>query len=120
MCTLDDKYLPCVPPVIVSIPGKKIISCNESIEMVIRMNFFFRIYIEDYPTHSPSCNLLEEEYNATPFLSEVQRSLSARISKLPKQFSLSHLLDTWEMSVRQACSPNKLNTTTATGVLLGI
>lgn len=30
----------------------------------------------------------------------------ARIAKLPKLYSLSHLLDAWEMSVRQACSPN--------------
>ncbi|GAB0095225.1 Mediator of RNA polymerase II transcription subunit 15 [Sergentomyia squamirostris] len=94
VCCLDDKYLPCVPPVSVSIP-------------------------DDYPSTSPTCNLLEAEYNATPFLVAVQKALTARISKLPRQFSLSHLLDTWEMSVRQACAPTIVNPSQTT-VLLGI
>jgi mediator of RNA polymerase II transcription subunit 15 len=94
ICCLDDKHLPCVPPVTVSIP-------------------------EDYPASAPNCNLIEQEYSATPFLSSVQKALTSRISKLPRQFSLSHLLDTWEMSVRQACSPNAVAASQAT-VLLGI
>uniref|UniRef100_A0A1L8DHB7 Mediator of RNA polymerase II transcription subunit 15 n=2 Tax=Nyssomyia neivai TaxID=330878 RepID=A0A1L8DHB7_9DIPT len=94
VCCLDDKYLPCVPPVSVSIP-------------------------DDYPSTAPTCNLMEQEYNATPFLVAVQKALTARISKLPRQFSLSHLLDTWEMSVRQACAPVVVNPSQTT-VLLGI
>jgi mediator of RNA polymerase II transcription subunit 15 len=94
ICTLDDKHLPCVPPIGVNIP-------------------------EDYPIAAPCCSLTEQEYNATPFLISVQKALMARISKLPRQFSLSHLLDTWEMSVRQACSPGMVNPTKA-AVLLGI
>jgi len=95
VCCLDDKHLPCVPPVSVVIP-------------------------ENYPLNAPSCNLNEQEYNATPFLISIQNALVARISKLPKQFSLSHLLDTWEMSVRQACSPALLNNISTTSVLLGM
>uniref|UniRef100_T1PCS5 Mediator of RNA polymerase II transcription subunit 15 n=1 Tax=Musca domestica TaxID=7370 RepID=T1PCS5_MUSDO len=81
ICCLDDKKLPCVPPVSINIP-------------------------EDYPWSSPECSLIEHDYSATPFLKAVQNALVARIAKLPKLHSLSHLLDTWEMSVRQACSPN--------------
>lgn len=96
ICWLDDKNLPCVPPVAVTIP-------------------------EDYPVTAPSCSLIEQEYNATPFLILVQKSLMARICKLPGLFTLSHLLDTWEMSVRQACSPNPtIVAPTGTSVLLGM
>lgn len=67
------------------------------------------MFLEDYPWCSPDCSLAEQEYNSTPFLKSVQNALLARIAKLPKFYSLSHLLDTWEMSVRQACSPNSKN-----------
>uniref|UniRef100_T1GJK5 Uncharacterized protein n=1 Tax=Megaselia scalaris TaxID=36166 RepID=T1GJK5_MEGSC len=79
-CCLDDKCLPWVPPICVTIP-------------------------ENYPFISPTCTLNKQEYTATPFLSSVEKSLASRIGKLPKLHSLSHILDTWEMSVRQACSP---------------
>ncbi|XP_075153265.1 mediator complex subunit 15 isoform X2 [Haematobia irritans] len=81
ICRLDDEKLPWVPTVTINIP-------------------------EDYPWSSPECSLIEQDYSATPFLNAVQNALVARIAKLPKLHSLSHLLDTWEMSVRQACSPN--------------
>lgn len=71
---------------------------------------------------APSCNMTKHEYNATPFLTSVQVAFTARVSKLPRIFSLTHLLDTWEMSVRQACSPKKLNETThcSLSVMLGV
>lgn len=80
ICWLDDKHLPCVPPVSLVVP-------------------------EDYPRTSPTCHMAAHEYNATQFLSDVQTALLARIKKLPKHFSVSQLLDTWEMSVRQAAAP---------------
>ncbi|KFB46354.1 mediator complex, subunit, putative [Anopheles sinensis] len=96
MIKLDDMNLPCVPPVAVTIP-------------------------EDYPYTAPTCSLIDQDYNGTPFLILVQKSFMARICKLPGFFTLSHLLDTWEMSVRQACSPNPtIVTPTATSVLLGM
>lgn len=80
-CWLADKHLPCVPAVSLTVP-------------------------EDYPKSSPTCHMASYEYNATKFLSAVQTALLSRIKKLPKHFSVSQLLDTWEMSVRQASSPN--------------
>ena len=58
----------------------------------------------DYPAIPPRCVLTGHEY-ATPYLSAIQQGLDARLAKLPKRFSLSQLLDTWEMSVRQASAP---------------
>ncbi|XP_014205272.1 mediator of RNA polymerase II transcription subunit 15 [Copidosoma floridanum] len=79
ICWLDDKHLPCVPPVLVIVPM-------------------------DYPKVPPKCVLASHEY-ATPYLSAVQNALDARLAKFPKRFSISQLLDTWETSVRQACNP---------------
>lgn len=94
ICYLDDKFLPCVPPISVTIP-------------------------EDYPSSSPHCNIVEQEYNDTPFLGDVQKALQARVSKLPQKYSLSHLLDTWAMSVRQACNPKYIEASPI-GILLGM
>ncbi|XP_051168893.1 mediator of RNA polymerase II transcription subunit 15 [Leptopilina boulardi] len=92
ICWLDDRHLPCVPPVSVSVPA-------------------------DYPLTPPRCVMAPHEYT-TAFLSGVKDALTARISKLPKQFSVSQLLDTWEMSVRQASAPSS-KTPTSTGILMG-
>ncbi|KAK4879653.1 hypothetical protein RN001_007799 [Aquatica leii] len=94
ICCLDDKYLPYVPPVSLIIP-------------------------EDYPKSSPKCYMAPHEYNATNFLSAVQNALLARIKKLPKHFSVSQLLDTWEMSVRQASAPSHVPISTTT-LLMGL
>lgn len=59
----------------------------------------------DYPTVPPKCVLASHEY-ATPYLSAVQKALNARLDKFPNRFSISQVLDAWEASVRQACSPN--------------
>lgn len=100
VCRLDDKHLPCVPPVSITIP-------------------------QNYPFASPTCKLIEQEYTATAFLQRVQAALVARIAKLPRMHSLSHLLDTWEMSVRQACAPvqppgGKVVAPTTISVRLGV
>lgn len=93
---VDDPYLPCIPPLYVSIS-------------------------EDYPSVPPSCSLLEHEMNATQFLESIQKIFSSRMLKMPPLYSLSHVLDTWEMSVRQACSPyNNPSSISATGVALGV
>ncbi|XP_018336602.1 mediator of RNA polymerase II transcription subunit 15 isoform X2 [Agrilus planipennis] len=94
LCWLDDKHLPCVPPVSLTVP-------------------------EDYPKSSPKCHMASHEYNATKFLSAVQEALLARIKKLPKHFSVSQLLDTWEMSVRQASAPSYTQISTTT-LLMGL
>ncbi|XP_063700460.1 mediator of RNA polymerase II transcription subunit 15 [Culicoides brevitarsis] len=93
ICWLDDKHLPCVPPINVTIP-------------------------RDYPKSSPEC-FVESEYEGTDFLKTVQQALTARILKLPKIFTLSQLLDTWEMALRQACAP-KLVAPTQVGVIMNV
>ncbi|KAH1026927.1 hypothetical protein HUJ05_000517 [Dendroctonus ponderosae] len=94
ICWLDCKQLPCVPPISLTIP-------------------------ENYPKKSPTCHIASHEYNATTFLSDVQTALLARITKLPKNYSVSHLLDTWEMSVRQASAPNKSISSNSLTTLMG-
>lgn len=93
VCWLDDRHLPCVPPVSVTVPA-------------------------DYPSTPPQCIMASHEY-ATPFLSAVQKALNARITKLPKRFSVSQLLDTWEMSVRQASAPAQTQVS-AGAILMGL
>lgn len=94
LCYLDDKHLPCVPPISLTIP-------------------------EEYPKNPPSCHMSPFDYNATQFLKDVQKSLQTRIEHLPKHFSVSQLLTTWEMSVRQACAPS-LTPVSAATVLMGL
>lgn len=94
LCWLDDRHLPCVPPVSLSVP-------------------------EDYPSSPPRCHLSPHEYSATGFLAAVQSALESRVRKLPARFSVSQLLDTWEMSVRQACAPTQSPVSAAT-VLMGL
>lgn len=93
ICWLDDRHLPCVPPVSVTVPA-------------------------DYPLTPPRCVMAPHEY-ATTFLCAVQKALNARITKLPRRFSVSQLLDTWEMSVRQASAPSQIPVTAST-VLMGL
>jgi mediator of RNA polymerase II transcription subunit 15 len=78
ICSLDDALLPCVPPINITIP-------------------------EEYPFASPHCNVME---HSTPSLMQVEKALKARISKLPELFSLTHILETWTLAIRQACNPS--------------
>lgn len=89
VCWLDDKHLPCVPPVSVWVP-------------------------EDYPASRPKCQLASHDHCATPFLTALSTALALRVASLPPHYTVSQLLDTWEMSVRQACSgtTNTAHTTT--------
>lgn len=56
----------------------------------------------DYPSSLPKCILLEEDYSATPFFVAIRKSFDTRMYKNAAFYSLSHVLDKWEMSVRQA------------------
>lgn len=94
VCQLEDKDLPSVPPLSVTIPA-------------------------GYPeTGCPVCAGFSDddnaddgdggdgavEYSFTPFLARVRDALTSRMSKMPVRFSLSQLLSAWEMSVRSACN----------------
>lgn len=94
LCWLDDRHLPCVPPVSLTVP-------------------------EDYPASPPRCTLGQHDYGATDFLQAVQTALDVRMKKLPVRFSVSQLLHTWEMAVRQASAPSS-SQPSATTVLLGL
>lgn len=94
ICSLDDKQLPPVPPLTIVIP-------------------------EDYPSTSPQCTISDHEYDGSDFLGKVRKSLKARVSKLPRMHSLTHILETWCLAIRQACNPNYIEPTGET-VLLGI
>ena len=82
VCQLEDRDLPSVPPLNITIP-------------------------RNYPeSASPICGELVG-YD-TPFLNKVKDALMARMAKLHHRHSLSQLLSAWEMSVRAACSLRQL------------
>ncbi|XP_074643654.1 mediator of RNA polymerase II transcription subunit 15-like isoform X2 [Tubulanus polymorphus] len=80
ICRLEDKKLPSVPPINITVPS-------------------------DYPSSSPQCDTGEENYACTPFLTNVYKTLTHRLNRMPAKYSVTALLDTWELSVRQACAP---------------
>jgi len=79
VCQLEDKDLPTVPYLEVSIPS-------------------------DYPNAPPLPNT-RRDYLATPFLARLEEAFNSRLVKMPAYFTLSQLLVAWELSVRSACSP---------------
>ncbi|GIY89896.1 mediator of RNA polymerase II transcription subunit 15 [Caerostris darwini] len=81
ICQLDDKNLPCVPAISITVP-------------------------ENYPEVPPQCYTTKDEYESTSILQKIQQILSTRLSTMPQKYSITCLLDTWEMSVRQACASN--------------
>lgn len=89
ICQLDDKTLPCVPPISVAVP-------------------------ENYPDHPPRCNANRAQYASTSFLSDILDSLSLHLNKMPSQYSITSLLDTWEMCVRQICSSGNSSSNSST------
>ncbi|XP_063965771.1 mediator of RNA polymerase II transcription subunit 15-like isoform X1 [Lytechinus pictus] len=78
ICRLDDKHLPSVPPINVAIP-------------------------EQYPELSPNYDVSQQEYNQTPFLKLVQTALQHQVMRMPDRYTLTQILDAWEMSVRKSC-----------------
>ncbi|XP_054724200.1 LOW QUALITY PROTEIN: mediator of RNA polymerase II transcription subunit 15-like [Uloborus diversus] len=83
ICQLDDKNLPCVPSISITVP-------------------------ENYPAKPPQCHTTKDEYESTTILQSIQQVLSTRLSTMPQKYSITSLLDTWEMSVRQACASRPL------------
>jgi mediator of RNA polymerase II transcription subunit 15 len=79
ICRLDDKDLPCVPPITIKVSGS-------------------------YPNKPPQCYTDEDEYGASDFLRDIHKTFARNMGKLPNIYCVTSLLTTWEMSVRQACS----------------
>ncbi|XP_061701485.1 mediator of RNA polymerase II transcription subunit 15 isoform X2 [Syngnathoides biaculeatus] len=78
VCKLEDKNLPSVPPLQVSVPA-------------------------DYPDQSPYWADGADQYGANRFLQAVHRTLASKLLQLPDKHSLTEVLHTWAQSVRQAC-----------------
>lgn len=70
ICRLDGRDLPSVPPICVRIPN-------------------------GYPQRPPQVFADEQEYDASPFLKEIDKILDENIRKLPRLYSLTSLLHTW-------------------------
>ncbi|XP_019721971.1 mediator of RNA polymerase II transcription subunit 15 [Hippocampus comes] len=78
LCKLEDKNLPSVPPLQLSVPA-------------------------DYPDQSPYWSDHADQYGANHFLQAVHRTLASKLLQLPDKHSLTEILHTWAQSVRQAC-----------------
>lgn len=78
ICKLDDKDLPSVPPLELSVPA-------------------------DYPAQSPMWVDRQWQYDANPFLQSVHRCMTSRLLQLPDKHSVTALLNTWAQSIHQAC-----------------
>ncbi|XP_015272159.1 PREDICTED: mediator of RNA polymerase II transcription subunit 15, partial [Gekko japonicus] len=78
ICKLDDKNLPNVPPLQLSVPA-------------------------DYPDQSPLWIDNRQQYEANPFLQSVYRYMMSKLLQLPDKHSVTALLNTWAQSIRQAC-----------------
>uniref|UniRef100_A0A8C2ZPS1 Mediator of RNA polymerase II transcription subunit 15 n=1 Tax=Cyclopterus lumpus TaxID=8103 RepID=A0A8C2ZPS1_CYCLU len=78
VCKLDDKNLPSVPPLQLSVPA-------------------------DYPDRSPYLADDKDQYGANGFLQSVHRNMTSKLLQLPDKHSVTELLNTWAQSVRQAC-----------------
>ncbi|KAM7051548.1 mediator of RNA polymerase II transcription subunit 15 isoform 11-T15 [Molossus nigricans] len=78
ICKLDDKDLPSVPPLELSVPA-------------------------DYPAQSPLWIDRQWQYDANPFLQSVHRCMTSRLLQLPDKHSVTALLNTWAQSIHQAC-----------------
>ncbi|XP_045605676.1 mediator of RNA polymerase II transcription subunit 15 [Procambarus clarkii] len=92
ICQLDDPNLPCVPPITLTVPAK-------------------------YPEKPPRCDLLTVDYETTDFLRNIRESMLVRLQNMPPHCSLTMLLHSWEMSVRQACAPKSCVTSAIANAL---
>ncbi|XP_054166402.1 mediator of RNA polymerase II transcription subunit 15-like [Oppia nitens] len=79
ICKLDDKDLPCVPPIAIRVP-------------------------DSYPDRPPQCSTDILEYSASTFFQDIQKKFDLNINRLPQSYSVTTLLNSWELSVRQAVS----------------
>ncbi|XP_018497540.1 mediator of RNA polymerase II transcription subunit 15-like [Galendromus occidentalis] len=75
-CQLDINTLPSVPAVTVAVP-------------------------ENYPQSAPSCLTDQTLYRSSEFHLSLLEALKARMAEMPPRFTVTELLDAWEMCVRK-------------------
>ncbi|XP_025091080.1 mediator of RNA polymerase II transcription subunit 15-like [Pomacea canaliculata] len=81
VCKLDDEHLPSVPPVLITVPS-------------------------DYPKSSPMCDPKAcPGYDASDFFENIAEVLTQMTRRMSNNFTLTSLLNAWEMSVRKVCGP---------------
>ncbi|KAM4634115.1 mediator of RNA polymerase II transcription subunit 15 [Polymixia lowei] len=80
ICKLNDKKLPSVPPLQLSISA-------------------------DYPNQSPYWTDDEKQYTANTFLLTVHKLMTSRLHRLPRRYSVTALLNIWDQSVTKASLP---------------
>lgn len=83
LCRLEDKRLPNVRPIRVTLT-------------------------ENYPDNSPTCNILPDQSGGSPFLRKVDDILATELKHMPGRYSLTALLNVWELCVRKACAPTAM------------
>ncbi|EDO41908.1 predicted protein, partial [Nematostella vectensis] len=67
-CSINDKYLPAVPPIEITVP-------------------------QNYPMSSPACKT--NAYESTPFLSKIRSQLSSELKRMPGFYTVTALLGAW-------------------------
>lgn len=77
ICKIDDLDLPCVPPISIKVPV-------------------------DYPSSAPRCYIDKMAYGSSKFFQDIHRIFNNNLEKLPNLYSITTLLDRWELSIREA------------------
>ncbi|KAK4025394.1 hypothetical protein OUZ56_014467 [Daphnia magna] len=84
ICRLEDKYLPSVPALRIVVP-------------------------RDYPRMAPFCDSQQPDYDVSSFTRAVLQGLSDRLRHMPHRYTVSQILNCWEMALRHACKPTSNN-----------
>lgn len=79
VCRIDEFDLPCVPPISIKVPL-------------------------DYPDTPPTCFIDKDEYSSTKFFQDTYRIFNMNLERLPNSYTITTLLDRWELSIREALS----------------
>ena len=111
ICRLEDRNLPSVPPLCVTVPEdypSRAPTCNTSSEEYSESSLFCKtveyystIIAQKLPKISTNPSTWSSNYFSavTPFLEGVQKNLSSQLLNLPEKYSISALLDLWVSSL---------------------
>ena len=77
ICKIDDFDLPCVPPILIKVPL-------------------------DYPNLPPRCFINQDKYSSSKFFQDIYRIFTNNLERLSNLYSITTLLDRWELGIREA------------------
>lgn len=120
-CRLEDKYLTSVPPLHILVPRdypRTAPRCEGSQQSDYGIMSLFTVL-------QTICQLTPISLRAdvSPFTRTVLQSLLDRLRHMPPRYSISQILNCWEMALRHACRPpgaNKLTNPSSMTLALGI